>query len=109
MDFKTVIDDKGNIVELCVMIINDKPQFFTMEENMLCVDFYKYDFVKPKWDGSKWIETATEEELKENEEQNQKGNVELQLSVEEQIKVLKKENAQLQDCILELADMIGNK
>lgn len=55
----------------------------------------------------KIIKTADEvyQEYLENKDKS----VEPQLSVEEQIKVLKEENSILQSCILELADMIGNK
>lgn len=51
----------------------------------------------------------TADEVYQEYLKNKEKPVEPQLSVEEQIKALKEENANLQSCILELADMIGNK
>lgn len=51
----------------------------------------------------------TADEVYQEYLENKDKPVEPQLSVEEQIKVLKEENANLQSCILELADILGNK
>ena len=51
----------------------------------------------------------TADEVYQEYLENKDKPVEPQLSVEEQIKALKEENSNLQSCILELANMIGNK
>lgn len=51
----------------------------------------------------------TADEVYQEYLENKDKSVEPQLTVEEQIKALKEENANLQSCILELADIIGNK
>lgn len=51
----------------------------------------------------------TADEVYQEYLENKDKPVEPQLSVEEEIKALKEENANLQSCILELADILGNK
>lgn len=51
----------------------------------------------------------TADEVYQEYLKNKEKPVEPQLSVEEEIKALKEENANLQSCILELADILGNK
>ena len=70
IDFKTIIDANGNIVDLCVMFVDGQSQYFKMQEEYIAVKQYKGNFIKPKWDGSKWIESATEEEIKAWQEEN---------------------------------------
>lgn len=93
MEYKSIVDVNGNLIDRCVMFIENKPQNFTLENHMIAVEYYNQQFLKPKWNGSKWIETATEEELKENEEQNQKENVEP--SLEDKVRFLEDDNAAL--------------
>ena len=99
MEYKSIVDVNGNLIDRCVMFIENKPQNFTLENYMLAVEYYDQQFLKPKWNGSKWIETATDEELKENEEQNQKENVEP--SLEDKVQFLEDDNANL---LFDLAD-----
>ncbi|NFG60528.1 hypothetical protein [Clostridium sp. CMCC3677] len=74
MDYKnkTIIDKNGFIIDMCVLFIDNKPQYFEVIEDIQIVNRYTGDYVKPKWDFEKeeWIEGATEEEIKEWEESN---------------------------------------
>ncbi|AIY81573.1 hypothetical protein U728_1240 [Clostridium botulinum 202F] len=71
---KTIIDNEGFIIEVCVLFINNNPQGFEITEDMKIVDRYTLgnELIKPKWDSDskKWIEGATDEEIKEWEEHN---------------------------------------
>ena len=69
---KTIINEQGYIVDKCVDFENNKPKFFKVEDNMRVVDYFKNsgNLVKPKWNGSVWVEGATEEEIKTHEEEN---------------------------------------
>lgn len=70
MEYKTIIDTEGNIIDLCVMFRNDKANCFEMAENYVAVDMLNKDFIKPKWTGVEWTEGATQDEIKEWEERN---------------------------------------
>lgn len=70
MEYKTIIDGNGNIVDLCVNFTNGLAQDFTMEEGHRAVERYSENFIKPFWNNSKWIESATDEEIKEWQEKN---------------------------------------
>lgn len=70
IDFKTIIDTNGNIVDLCVMFVDGQSQYFKMQEEYIAVKQYKGNFIKPNWNGTKWIEGATEEEIQAWQEEN---------------------------------------
>lgn len=71
---KTIIDKQGDIVEICV-IKKDDGGFtdYELKEGERAVDYLNdcqtvtngvsHPPLKPKWEGEKWIETATTEEL----------------------------------------------
>ena len=70
-------------------------------------EYEDFDIVTQTYENFKIVKTADEvyQEYLENKDKP----VEPQLTVEEEIKALKEENSILQSCILELANMIGNK
>lgn len=58
-----VSETRGNIV---VLVIDDKIQYEELQDNEIIVELGNYnDYLKPIWDGAKWIENATQEELDE--------------------------------------------
>ncbi|WP_428817309.1 hypothetical protein ACQR2L_13645 [Clostridium butyricum] len=70
MGYKTIVDFNGNIVDLCVKFINGLAQDFTIKEGHRAVERYSENFIKPFWNDSKWIESATEEEIEAWKEEN---------------------------------------
>ena len=70
MEYKTIIDSNGNIVDLCVIFIDGQAQYFKMQEGQQAVERYAKNYIKPRWNGSEWIEGATEEEIKVLQEEN---------------------------------------
>lgn len=69
--YKTIIDkNTGEVIEKCVLYINDHIQYFQMEENYIAVDYNSKNFIKPKWNGTEWIESATQEEIQAFKEGN---------------------------------------
>lgn len=69
-EYKSIIDSNGNMICNCVLFIEDIPQCFVINEEYKSVDFCMGNFVKPKWNGQEWIESATEEEIKAWKESN---------------------------------------
>lgn len=70
----TIVDKNGNIISPLEYFINGVIADFDMEDNWLYVDYvgkYQNIYVKPKWNGETWIESATEAELQEWKEKNQ--------------------------------------
>ena len=66
MNNKAIATIDGELIDKCVIIDNDgEVQGYTIKKNEVLVDIYIYNFVKTKWIGTEWIETATEEEIKE--------------------------------------------
>ena len=65
VEFKTVINDDGYIIDRCVEFKDGISQCFEMKEGYRAVDFCKEPLVKGRMIDEKFIETATEEE-KEN-------------------------------------------
>jgi hypothetical protein len=66
MDEKTIIDNNGYIVERCVLVDdNNNIKNHTLQEGEKIVIRYldKFGLVKPQWNGTTWIETATQEEI----------------------------------------------
>ena len=70
IEYKTIIDKDGYVVDLCVMFINGKAQFFEIKEGQQTVDRYKGNFIKPKLENDSWIETANEDYIKQWEIEN---------------------------------------
>lgn len=70
LKLKTIINTQGEIVDFCVGFKNNEAQNFIMQDNYEAVDLYTHNYIKPKWNGSKWIEGATEEEIKAWQEEN---------------------------------------
>ena len=80
-----------------VELIEELEEFKNKNGEKEQVKVFKYKILK------------TADEVYQEYLENKDKPVEPQLSVEEQIKALKEENANLQSCILELADILGNK
>lgn len=70
MKYKTIVDANGNIVDLCVIFKNDKAEYFKIEKGQQAVELYAEHYIKPNWNGTKWIEGATEEEIQAWQEEN---------------------------------------
>lgn len=72
IELKTVIDENGYIVDNCVEIEDGKINNFTIKDGQKTVTKYSnaLRYVKPKWNDSKWIEGATEEEIQAWKEEN---------------------------------------
>ncbi|NFL86221.1 hypothetical protein FDB24_00130 [Clostridium botulinum] len=112
---KTIIDNEGFIIEVCVLFINNNPQGFEITEDMKIVDRYTLgnELIKPKWDfdNKKWIESATDEEIKEWEEQNKplpKEQTEtdlLKIELAENTKDLAKKDLEIEQLQKDIADI----
>lgn len=72
IELKTVIDNNGYIIDECVEVKNGKVNYFILEDNQQIVDKYSnaLGYAKPKWNGSEWVEGATEEEIQAYKEAN---------------------------------------
>lgn len=73
MKQKTLIDENGHIKLNVVVDTNNNiviPKNIKIEENQQLVEQYIGDYVKPKWNGSEWVEGATKEEIKAWQEEN---------------------------------------
>ena len=66
---KTAINEYGYVVDLSVLLIDGKLYEFELKDGQQLVDCPSKTYVKPRWNGSEWIETATQEEIgaKKNE------------------------------------------
>lgn len=72
-EHKTIIDRDGYVIERCVEFKDGIAQNYIIMEGQQAVELLKIQFVngknveylKPQWNGTEWIETATEEELNE--------------------------------------------
>lgn len=65
---RTLIESNGNILDRCIEVIDEKTEG-TIEG--ILVDYCNNsNLVKPKWDGSGWVESATEEEINKRKEDN---------------------------------------
>jgi hypothetical protein len=60
---KTIIDSSGYVIDLSVLLKDGKPYDFLLEEGQQLVKCPTVTYVKPKWNGSDWVETATQEEI----------------------------------------------
>lgn len=70
MEYKTIINNNGDIVDKCVLFINGMAQNFEIEECQEAVVLCTKNFIKPHWDDQEWTEGATEEEIKVWQEEN---------------------------------------
>ncbi|WP_252251312.1 hypothetical protein [Clostridium sp. VAP52] len=106
METKTVIDNNGFIIDLCVNVKNGELENFNLLDNMKLVERYNKGilFVKPKWNGEEWIEGATEQEIKEYEEKNKPKPKELT-----ETEILQKQLLETQNMLLELQYKLTNK
>lgn len=62
---KTIIDNYGNVVKKAVILKDDKLLYTELKEGERLVDYCNKDMLKPVWNGTEWIEKATEKEIKE--------------------------------------------
>ncbi|WP_242863288.1 hypothetical protein [Clostridium botulinum] len=69
---KVLVNDEGFVVEECVLLKDNVAQNVEVLEGQFLVNYYDKEYIKPKWDFKKeeWVEGATEEEIKEWEEEN---------------------------------------
>lgn len=65
IEYKTIIDKNGDLIDRCVLFIDNIPQYFNIKENYIIVERYDGSYIKPKLVNGEWIETATDEEIKE--------------------------------------------
>ena len=69
--------DDGYVVKLCVILDEDnQPKNYELKEDESIIQFETHNpttiFIKAKWNGTEWIEGATEEEIAEwQKQQNQ--------------------------------------
>lgn len=73
--FGIVVNENGFVVDVCVDLDdNNNPLNYTLKENESIIQFGTNNpitaFIKAKWNGTEWIEGATEEEIEEWKEQN---------------------------------------
>ena len=64
IEYKSVTNQQGQMVRHCVQIKNGVIQGNALKEGEFLVTLENNCMIKPYWDGNKWIETATEEEIK---------------------------------------------
>ena len=71
MEYRKIIDENGFVIDNCIIFINNIPQNFEMKDTYSSVTKrFDKEYIKPRWDGSKWIESATEEEIQAWQEEN---------------------------------------
>ncbi|NFO31112.1 hypothetical protein FDB41_12615 [Clostridium botulinum] len=72
VEYKTIIDNKNNIVQECVLFIDGIAKDYIIKGNQIIVEFLNKTYIKPQWDfdNKKWMEGATDEEIKEHEEES---------------------------------------
>jgi hypothetical protein len=63
MDYKTIVDINGFIISKCEQYIEGKVLTLELKDGQQVVELCKGKFLKPKWAGTEWVETATQEEL----------------------------------------------
>lgn len=97
----TIIDKNGYILEWC------RQKSKVREEEMYCPVFNNYNLVRPRWNGSTWIEGATEEEIKAWQEENKI--VENTQPTEEQqlLSTVILENAEIKEQLKEQQELIA--
>lgn len=106
--YKTIINENGFIMDICVLIIDDKPFNYELKDGESPVEYYNgTDYIKPRWDFGlqEWVEGATEEEIKAREEANKIDNS-TELTNEERITKLEEEKSILAENVYQLASII---
>ena len=103
---KSIVDLNGNIIYSHILMDENNNILFSdieikITKDMQIVDMYDKTYVKPKWTGVKWIETATEEEIKELEESNKPKPKE-----STEIEILKKQLLETQAIVANLQEQI---
>ncbi|WP_061343011.1 hypothetical protein, partial [Clostridium botulinum] len=69
---KVLVNNEGFVVEECVLLKDNVVQNIEKQEGQFLVNYYDKKYIKPKWDfeKEKWTEGATQEEIKEWEEES---------------------------------------
>ena len=72
---KSIVDLNGNIIYSHILMDENNNILFSdieikITKDMQIVDMYDKTYAKPKWTGMEWVESATEEEIKEWDESN---------------------------------------
>ncbi|NFO41097.1 hypothetical protein FDB42_13535 [Clostridium botulinum] len=106
VEYKTIIDNKNNIVQECVLFIDGIAKDYIIKGNQIIVEFLDKTYIKPQWvfDKEEWVEGATDEEIKEWEEKNKP--VEKEPTETE---ILQKQLLETQNLVLELQYKLTNK
>ncbi|MBY6816476.1 hypothetical protein HYH38_08245 [Clostridium botulinum] len=106
VEYKTIIDNKNNIVQECVLFIDGIAKDYIIKGNQIIVEFLDKTYINPKWDFEKeeWVEGATDEEIKEWEEKNKP--VEKEPTETE---ILQRQLLETQNMLLELQYKLTNK
>ncbi|MBY6837857.1 hypothetical protein FDG50_11410 [Clostridium botulinum] len=106
VEYKTIIDNKNNIVQECVLFIDGIAKDYIIKGNQIIVEFLDKTYIKPQWvfDKEEWVEGATDEEIKEWEEKNKP--VEKEPTETE---ILQRQLLETQNLVLELQYKLTNK
>lgn len=72
---KSIVDLNGNIIYSHILMDENNNILFSnieikITKDMQIVDMYDKSYVTPKWNGTRWIEGATDEEIKVWREEN---------------------------------------
>lgn len=81
-DMKVAVSESGNRV---IIFLDGQPVETQLHDDEIVVDLNNYnDFIKPKWDGSKWTESATQLEIDQLMNRSNPPSPEQRLNVVEQ-------------------------
>ena len=68
IEHKTLVDSNGNIIDWCMQVVDSQTK---ITSNGILVPYCNNaNLIKPKWDGSQWIEGATDKEMTTWKENN---------------------------------------
>ncbi len=106
---KSIVDLNGNIIYSHILMDGNNNILFSdieieITEDMQIVDIPNKTYIKPKWTGIEWTEGATEEEIKEYEEENKPKPKETT-----ETEILQKQLLETQNMLLELQYKLTNK
>ncbi|NFT06828.1 hypothetical protein FDF26_07050 [Clostridium botulinum] len=106
---KSIVDLNGSIIYSHILMNENNNILFSdveikITKDMQIVDMYDKTYVKPKWTGMQWIESATEKEIKEWEEKNKPNPKE-----PTEVEILQKQLLETQNMLLELQYKLTNK
>ena len=62
-EHKSIIDNNGNLIASCVLFKDGIPQEYLLEDGQQAVVYLDKKYLTPIWNGTEWIESATEEEI----------------------------------------------